>query len=78
MKKRSMLAIAAALVLGTGLAHADGIKDPVEARKSCEKQGKAGNAAELKKCCNNIILMANMSEQKRLVELCVKGKPDKK
>ncbi len=74
MKNSMAAASAMALALSSGFALADGMKDPAEARKACEKQGKAGSPDELKKCCDNQILVEKLAEQKKLVQQCVQGK----
>ena len=63
--------------LALGTARADGMSDPMKARAACEKQGKAGDAKAMRACCDNQILVAKLSDQKRLVEQCVKGKVEK-
>jgi hypothetical protein len=78
MKPLWAAAIAAAFSLQAPLALADGTSNPAEARKTCEKQGKAGNPADLKACCDNQILVATAAEQKKLVAKCAQGKADDK
>ena len=45
-----------------------------EARKVCEerlaKEGKSGDKEAMHKCCDNMILVADIKENRRLVEMC--------
>jgi hypothetical protein len=76
-----MKAMTKALVLATAamgvssLVMADGMSDPYKAREVCDQRGEGKSAEALKKCCNNLILVADIKQQRKLEEQCVKGKP---
>lgn len=55
-------------------AHADGYSSAEEARAHCEKLGRAGTPADLKKCCGDYILVASLKEQKKLEAQCAAPK----
>jgi len=55
---------------GAGFALADGYSNAEQARAQCEKLGKAGSPAELKKCCGDQILVASLKEQQKLEARC--------
>jgi hypothetical protein len=57
-----------------GAANADGYSNPDQARAECEKRGKAGSQAELKKCCEGLILVADTKQQKKLEARCAAPK----
>lgn len=59
-------------------ARADGYSSAEEARAHCEKLGRAGTPADLKKCCGDHILVASMKEQKKLEAQCAAPKAAEK
>lgn len=70
--------LAAAAVGLAPAARADGMQDPVKARELCEKRGEADSIQALQRCCGNLILVADIRQQKKLEEQCWKGKGAKK
>jgi hypothetical protein len=70
---QAMAAIALTLA-APGAANADGYSNPDQARAECEKRGKAGSQAELKKCCEGLILVADTKQQKKLEAQCAAPK----
>jgi hypothetical protein len=72
------VAAIAVTFLTSSTAHADGYSNPDQARAVCEKRGKAGTPAELKKCCADVILVADMKQQRKLEAQCAAPKSAEK
>jgi hypothetical protein len=77
MKATAVGIFAAATMSVPHLAIADGMQDPLKARELCEKRGEAKSTDALRKCCSNLILVADIKQQRKLEEQCVKGKQGK-
>ncbi len=70
---RLLCAIVASATLFCAAAHADGTNDPAKARADCQKQGRATTPTELKQCCGDYILVADMKRQRQLEAQCAGG-----
>jgi hypothetical protein len=73
LSPRLFCAIVASATLFCGAAHADGTNDPAKARADCQKQGRATTPTELKECCADYILVADMRRQRQLEAQCASG-----
>ena len=73
------ISLSVGLMVALGSARAEGMSDWREARELCLKQleakGKADDAQALYECCDQVILVANYKENKKLVAQCSSSKP---
>jgi len=71
-----VIGIAAVMVVMTAASSASVMMSSwQEARKVCEerlaKKGKTGDNEAMRTCCDNMILVADIKENGRLVEMCI-------
>jgi len=73
---KEVIGIAAVMVVMTAASSASVMMSSwQEARKVCEerleKKGKTGDNEAMRTCCDNMILVADIKENGRLVEMCI-------